>query len=372
MNVGGPALQVTALAQHLDPGHFEQRLLVGSVGPDEADYLDLRAPDVEVVRIPGLGRAPKPMDDGRALAAIVAEIRRFRPHILHTHTAKAGVLGRTGAVIGRVPFRVHTFHGHLLHGYFSPRRTQAVVAVERTLARSTTRLVAVGQRVRDDLLAAGIGQPSQYVVVPPGLELPPAPARHDARLLLGIPPDAPVVAFVARLTRVKRPDRFVAVARLVAERVPGAVFLVAGEGQELDEMRREGAILGDRLRFVGWRSDVETVYAAADVTVLTSDNEGMPVSLIEAAAVGCPAVTTDVGSAREVVEDGVTGYVTAAEPDALATATVRLLTDASLRDRYGAAASFRARENFGRDRLVGDIARLYDDITSRSIACTPS
>jgi glycosyltransferase involved in cell wall biosynthesis len=372
MNVGGPALQVTALARHLDPARFDQRLLVGSVGPGEADYLDLRAPDVEVVRVPGLGRAPSPTDDARALAALVAEIRRFRPHIIHTHTAKAGVLGRSAAVIGRVPLRVHTFHGHLLQGYFSPARTRAVVAVERTFARTTTRLVAVGERVRDELLTAGIGRPPQYVVVPPGLELPPAPTRSEARLSLGLAPDAPVIAFVARLTKVKRPDRFVAVARLVAARRPDAVFVVVGEGEELADMQRQGSDLGERIRYLGWRSDVETVYAAADVTVLTSDNEGMPVSLIEAASVGCPAVTTDVGSAGEVVEDGVSGHVTALEPEALADATVRILSDPAARDRFGAAAAARARDRFSRDRLVDDIATLYDEIIDRSLVCALS
>jgi glycosyltransferase involved in cell wall biosynthesis len=372
MNVGGPALQVAALARHLDPSRFEQRLLVGSVGPDEADYLDLRAPDVDVVRVPGLGRAPSPVDDARALAALVAEVRRFRPHIVHTHTAKAGVLGRTAAVVGRAPLRVHTFHGHLLAGYFSPRRTAGVVAVERTLARSTTRLIAVGRRVRDELLEAGIGRPDQYVVVPPGLELAPVPDRAEARRRLNLPPSAPVVAFVARLTRVKRPDRFVAVAHLVAERFPDAVFVVAGEGEELSEMRRLGAGLGDRIRFLGWRPDVETVYAAADVTALTSDNEGMPVSLIEAAAAGCPAITTRAGSAGEVVEDGVTGFVTSFEPRAIADAAARILGDPARRALLGAAAAIRAGEKFGRDRLVGDISALYDDIASRETACAPS
>ncbi len=176
MNVGGPALQVTALADGLDPERFEQRLLVGNVGEGEADYLDLRAPHVEATRVRGLGRSPDPTGDARALAALVREMREFRPHIVHTHTAKAGVLGRSAAVLARVPIRVHTFHGHLLHGYFSPRVTSAVTAVERAFADMTTRLVAVGRQVRDELLAAGIGRPDQYVVVPPGVALPVASA----------------------------------------------------------------------------------------------------------------------------------------------------------------------------------------------------
>ncbi len=372
MNVGGPALQVSALARHLDPARFEQRLLVGSVGPGEADYLDLRAPDVEVVRVPGLGRAPRVSDDARALAAILGEIRHFRPDVVHTHTAKAGVLGRSAAVAARAPWRVHTFHGHLLQGYFSPRVTRAVVLAERTLARATSRLVAVGEQVRDDLLAAGIGRPAQYVVVPPGVELPPAPAKEVARATLGLPSGVPVVAFVARLTQVKRPDRFVATATALAARFPEARFIVAGEGQLLADMRAQAAGLGERVRFLGWRSDVETVYAAADVTILTSDNEGMPVSLIEAATVGCPAVTTRVGSAAEVVLDGVTGFVTDSDPAAIAEATARLLADAGLQARFGAAAADHARHRFSHHRLVGDIAALYEDLVKGERLCAHS
>jgi glycosyltransferase involved in cell wall biosynthesis len=291
-------------------------------------------------------------------------IRDFRPHVVHTHTAKAGVLGRTAAMLARSPVRVHTFHGHLLHGYFSPLVTKGVIAVERAYARRTTRLVAVGARVRDELLAAGIGRPEQYVVVPPGIELPPAPTREAARAALGVIGTVPAVAFVARLTHVKRPDRFADVAERVAAEQPDAVFLVAGEGDCLDDLRGRLASLGDRVRFLGWRRDVETIYAAADMVLLTSDNEGMPVSLIEAASVGCPAVTTRVGSAHEVVLDGQTGLVVDVDAQALARATLQVLGDRALRDRFSNAARVHARDHFSSERLVADTARLYDELTA--------
>jgi hypothetical protein len=164
MNVGGPALQVTALVEGMDRSHFDHRLLTGSVGPGEADYVELRAPTLPLTRVPGLGRAPKPLDDLRALQRLRQEMRSFRPHIVHTHTAKAGVLGRIAASSTGVPAVVHTFHGHLLHSYFSPTVTRGVVHTERILARGTTRLVAVGSKVRDDLLAAGIGRADQHSV----------------------------------------------------------------------------------------------------------------------------------------------------------------------------------------------------------------
>lgn len=368
MNVGGPALQVSALSDGLDPARFEQRLLIGDVDEGEADYLALRAPHIQAIRIPGLGRSPDATGDVRALRALVKEMRTFRPDIVHTHTAKAGVLGRTAAILGRVRTRVHTFHGHLLQGYFSPAVTKAVVTTERAFARRTTRLIAVGSAVRNDLLAAKIGRPEQYRVVPPGVRLPPAPTTAEARQMLGLPLDVPVVAFVARLTQVKRPDRFAEAAKHIAAQVPTAVFVVAGEGELLEDLRTRLAPLGDRAHLIGWRPDVETVYAAADVTLLTSDNEGMPVSLIEASTVGCPSVTTRVGSAAEVVLDGETGFVTAIDAAAIADAACRVLTDPVLRDRLAAGARAHAHAHFSADRLVADIAGIYDELAPRGVA----
>lgn len=365
MNVGGPALQVVALTEGLRPPRFSTRLLVGSVGDGEADYLQLRAPDLAAAHVRGLGRAPSPLDDAAAFGSIVKEIRAFRPHIVHTHTAKAGVLGRLAAIACRVPATVHTFHGHLLHGYFSSAVRRGIVGTESALARRTTRLVAVGSRVRDELLEAGIGTASQFVVVPPGVALPARPSRAEARRMLGLPQHGPVIGFVARLTRVKRPDRFAGVAIETARRIPGASFVIAGEGELLGEMRERMAPLGDAANFLGWRSDVETVYAACDVVVLTSDNEGMPVSLIEAAACGVPAVTTDVGSAGEVVVDGRTGYVVTRDVDQIANAVEKLLRGGEA-ESMGRSAELRATELFGSERLVGDIAGLYEDLADGS------
>ena len=357
MNVGGPAWQVATLSRKLDPSLIEQRLLVGFVGPDEEDFLDLRARDVTARQVDGLGRSIRPWSDLRALITLVREIRRFRPDIVHTHTAKAGVLGRLAALSCRVPIIVHSFHGHVLHGYFTPRVTAVVRVVERTLARHTTRIVAVGEKVRDDLVEAGIGRLEQYVVIPPGVELARTPTRAAARLELGIEESAFVVAFVARLTQIKRPDRVLEVARRMSNRAEVA-FLVAGGGELLASMRREASNLPN-VTFLGWRSDVETVYAASDLVLLTSDNEGMPVSLLEAAYAGRPSVTTAVGSAGEVVVDGVTGFVTGTDVDELAAAVLRLLDDEALRGRMGTAAARRAVEQFHADRLVERTAALY-------------
>jgi len=363
LNVGGPAVQATVLSDGLDPTQFQQRIVAGVVGADEADHVALRAPHLKVQTIPGLGRSARPADDVLALVALTRVIREFRPHIVHTHTAKAGVLGRLAAWSCRVPATIHTYHGHLLNGYFSPAVRGGVVLTERTLARNTTRLVAVGHQVRDDLVAAGIGRPGQYTVVPPGLRLPPAPERAEARAILGLPTAGPVVALVGRLTAIKRPERFLELSASLAHRHPDAIFVVVGGGALLDDLRSKAASAGLPMRFLGWRADVETVYAASDLVVLTSDNEGMPVSLIEASLAGRPCVTTRVGSAPEVVADGETGFVTELNVAALADAVDRLLSDDALRSRMGKAAAHRGRECFGADRLTRDISTLYEGVT---------
>lgn len=357
MNVGGPAAIVTELLTHLDA---DVQLLVGEVDADEADYLELRAPGLPVIRIPGLGRAVRPTDDARALASLVGQLRRLRPDIVQTHTAKAGALGRTAAVMARVPARVHTFHGHLLHGYFSAPMTRGVVAAERSLAVVTDRIVAVGEGVRDELLRARVGRPDQYAVIPPGVTLPNAPpGRQAARQALGLPQDGSVVAYVARLTRIKRPDRMIEVARAL----PDVTFIVAGDGPLQAEMRSEAP---DNVRFLGWRADIENVYSAANVVLLTSDNEGMPVTLIEAALCGVAAVATDVGSTGEVVLEGRTGSTVAPQAAALADALRRLLSNVGRCEEMGLAARAWAEKAFGARTMAEAHKNLYQSLMSES------
>jgi glycosyltransferase involved in cell wall biosynthesis len=361
-NVGGATQQAATLLSRLSPDRFEQRLYAGSLAAGEADFLELRAPDVPVYRVPSLSRRVRLGDDVRALGFIVSEMRKFRPHIVHTHTAKAGVTGRLAAVMTHVPVRVHTFHGHLLHGYFSGAATRGVVMMESALARHTDRLIAEGAQVRDDLLAAGVGRPAQYVVVPPGTALGPLPGRHAARSALGVPLDAPVVAFVGRLTQIKRPDRLLAVAQEVSRAIPATRFLVCGGGDLATDIVHAARHGDGGITMLGWRADVETVYAAADLILLTSDNEGMPGSLIEAAMAGVPAVATDVGSVAEVVQHEATGILTGASHEALAHAVTRLLRDEELRRDMGACARVWATARFGPERLVSDIGQLYESM----------
>jgi glycosyltransferase involved in cell wall biosynthesis len=369
MNVGGPAVEITELMRGLDSGTFDQRLATGWCAGDEADFLLTQAPDVPVVRIDGLGRSIRPTDDVRALQRLVAAIRAFRPHVVHTHTAKAGVLGRVAARASGTGARiVHTHHGHLLHGYFSPARTRAVVLVEQGLSRVSDRLVTVGNHVRDDLLAAGIGRTEQYEVIHSGVRLGPLPSRADARRELGLADDAAVVSVIGRLTRIKRPDRVAAVSAAVHAQIPGVRFLVAGGGDEEDGLRAAVARRDLPITLLGWRADLERILAATDLVLLTSDNEGTPLSLVQAGLAGVPAVATDVGSVSEVVEHDETGLLCPPENDALAAAVIDLLSDEARRETLGAAARQRAQDFFSVPSFLDAHAALYESVVGRGPA----
>lgn len=361
-NVGGPALQAVVLQRGLVGPEFETMLVVGHTAPGEEDYLRLRAPDVPYVLMGWGGRLPA-VSDLAAVLRLFRLMRDFRPDIVHTHTAKAGVLGRIVAMLCRAPIRVHTFHGHLLHGYFPPWLTKAVVATERLLARRTDCLVAVGENVRNELLAAGIGTAGQFEVIPPGVTLGPllalGPAETGVRDELGIAHDAPVVGFIGRLVSIKRIDRLAEVIVAIASAQPDVEFVVLGDGPKRSCLEALRPQLGNRLHLLGWRGDVAAVLGSMDVVVNTSDNEGMPVALIEAGAAAKPVVATDVGSTGEVVITNASGFVLPYDLSNFVQHTVRLLSDSDLAAKMGSHARKFVVANFGDARLAGDMAVIY-------------
>ncbi len=370
LNVGGPAIHTILLTAGLDRAAFESRLYVGAPGPAEGDMLPLaRARGVEPIAVPGLGRSIHPGRDVAALCHLVREFRAFRPHIVHTHAAKAGALGRIAARLARVPATVHTFHGHVLRGYFNPPVTAAFRAIERALARRTTRIVAISPGQRDELLALGIGRPERMSVVPLGLELDGclnAQARRgELRRHLRLPPEAKLVGIVARLVPIKDHAAFFEAAARVARADPAARFVVAGDGplRPRLEAAARGAGLADRAHFLGWWEDLPALYADLDVVALTSRNEGTPVCLLEAMAAGVPVVATAVGGVPDVVRHGETGLlVPAGDPGALAAALASLLGDPERRSALGLAGRRAAYPAYDAKTLIARVEALYREL----------
>jgi glycosyltransferase involved in cell wall biosynthesis len=360
MNVGGPAVIVAELMRGLDSSQFEQILITGYCDETEADYLDEVATDIKATRIAGLGRSVSPVADLKAFFGLVRTIRSYKPDVIHTHTAKAGVLGRLASIIaGRGATRIHTFHGHLLHGYFAGWKTKLVVTIEKFLAKRTNFLVAIGNEVKNDLLNAGIGKVSQYSVFFPGLPQPHTSHKSELRKRLELDPAAIYCTFVGRLTQIKRPDRLLDIAAAIVKREVQIHFLVAGEGELFESSKARAVAERLPVTFLGWRKDIDDLFAASDIALLTSDNEGIPLTLIQAAQAGLPIVAPEVGSISDIVDNDKTGFLTSPQPGAMASALSALATDSELRTRLGTAGKVRADQYFSLDRMLRDHTEIY-------------
>lgn len=368
MNIGGPAVQLTGLMRGFNKVEFDQRLFSGNCSVGEADYLETVATDIKAQRIQGLGRSVRPTNDFLALISLIREIRAFKPHIIHTHTAKAGFLGRLASLMSFYPsIRVHTFHGHLLNGYFGEVKLRLVILAERFMSLFTHQLLAVGERVRQDLLAEHIGKFDKFGLMPPGLELGKLSEKEVAKVHYGLSTANLHCAFIGRVTQIKRPDRFLDVVAEIKKRGVNMEFFIAGDGELLAYCRER--ITNEKLpvKVLGWESNIERVLSAADMVILTSDNEGTPISLIQAGMASLPVVTTNVGSTPEIVLNGKTGCVTGLSVLEIADALEDLSEDISLRLKMGSAAKEFTLANFGVNRLVHDHEQLYKKlITNRA------
>lgn len=360
MNVGGPAVLVADLMRNLDSSKFEARLVTGYCDENESDYLDEVATDIKAIRIPGFGRSISMGNDLKAFFLLMREIRRFKPDVVHTHTAKAGVLGRVAAFLAKPSAkRIHTFHGHLLHGYFGPRKVQIVVFLEKMLGLITYKFVAIGNVVKNDLVRAGIAKHSKFEVIYPGLQNLDLYPKLEARKTLGLVSKKIYVVYVGRLTQIKRPDRLIDLGLSIKASYPTAHLIIAGAGELLEDLTVKSESESLPITFLGWRNDIDIILSASDIAVLCSDNEGIPLTLIQASQAGLPIVSTNVGSVSDIVLDGVTGLLTKVSSKGLIEGVSALLDDPVLGHRFGKAGQERAREFFSSRAMVERHQRLF-------------
>ena len=370
LNIGGPAQQVVLLTAGMDRARFLTTLVTGIVGREEGDLSSIAwARGIEPLIIPEMGRPVHPLRDLTSLGKLVRVFRRVQPDIVHTHTAKAGTLGRLAAWLAGASKTVHTFHGHALDGYFSPPVTQLFLRIERLLARRTDRIITLSPRLRQSLLALGIGQPEQVEVIPLGLDLDRflrmPRVQADLRSSLRISVGAPLLGVVGRLVPIKDHPTLLRALTLIPDGQGAPHLLVVGDGECRGNLQRIAHHLGlaSRVHFLGWRDDLETILAGLDVVVCCSRNEGTPVALIEAMAAGVPVISTDVGGVGDLVAHGETGWlVPAGDPAALARGIERLLADPGLRRRLAATARPMALERHQLKGLIHRVEMLYGEV----------
>lgn len=359
----------------LDPRRFQVTLAVG--GGSEPSMLAKIEPHVEVLEIPELVRDVSPKNDIAAFNKLRRHMREKRYDIVHTHTAKGGILGRFAARAAGVPIIVHTLHGSTFHGALDPVQYRLYWLLEKLTARFTRRIISVGEDLKERYVTAGISSAERYDVIRSGMDLRQfhgaaamSPAQKaEVRKSLGVPADAPLVGMVARLEERKGYRYFIDMAETVLKQVPAAHFVGVGAGEQLDFLKAEVARrgLGGQIHFPGFRPDIAEVLACLDVTVLTSLWEGLPRALVQAAACSVPAVTFEVEGAREVVKDGVNGYVVPSKDvEQLADRVISLLTHPERARAMGTAGSRLVHQGWTIESMVREITAVYEELATEN------
>ena len=376
LNIGGPSIQAIDLSRELASHGFETCLIHGRAAEREGSMIDLLPVGMtQTLYVPELARKVSPVKDARALWKLYLALRRWRPDIVHTHMAKAGALGRLAALAynltrsrDRRARLIHTYHGHIFEGYFGAPTTRLFLLIERMLGRRTDALIAISEQIKSDLLRTyRVTTDDRVRLIPLGFNLDrllaiSAGDRKAAREALDIPHTAVVVTTVGRLTAIKEQALFVEMAARLVTCGHDVAFLVVGDGELRADLEAQahGLGLAGRMRFLGWRGDLEIIYGATDVFVLTSRSEGTPVALIEAMAAGLPAVSTDVGGVRDVITEPVLGVlVPFGDAEALTDAVASLCVAPARRVDVGQRARDSVRRRFHSQRLIEDIRRLY-------------
>jgi len=382
LNIGGPAIQAVTLSDVLSKGRFHTRLVCGQVGAHEGDMSYLAScKQVDPVFLPTLGREISALDDLRSFSQLRRIIGEFNPHVIHTHTAKAGTLGRLAGIsrnaqriFGRKIRLVHTFHGHVFHSYFSPLKTRAFMKIERFLARFTDRIIVISASQEKDICEKyKIAKPEQVQVVPLGFDL-------SGFEKLGPPPSQGTfaVGIIGRLAPVKNHRMLLDAVKILKDQGENHAFhfFVVGDGELREILTREAAALGIEkgVLFTGWQKEMLEVYQKLDAVVLTSLNEGTPVSLIEAMAAARPVIATEVGGVRDLMgpvdrEEG-EGYKLARHgllvPSGDSRALAEALCFAAERRELTMATAQRARQHvlqtYSLERLVRDMTALYEGL----------
>ena len=346
MNVGGTARYVGELVEKIP----NSKLATGYVQGSEIE--DPCVKKLEVLRIQHMGRRISPFKDFRAWVELRKVIKEVKPLIVHTHTFKAGLIGR---LVGGTHKRVHTFHGHLFDDQsFSLIEKKMITLAERYLARRTNLLISVGKKVGIELRAQGIGANQDWLSIPPGVKALPTIERFQARKVLGLNSDGMLIGWMARMAEVKNPFLLLE----IATQLPDINFVMAGGGDLLEEVRAKAP---KNVAVIGW-ADAATFWSAVDCAISTSDNEGMPVALIEAQLAGVPVIATNVGSNSEVVEDGVTGMVISKNLADLSHAIKNLVANRTLLNLMGEAAKIRATKEFALGKMVDTHEQAYSSL----------
>jgi len=370
LNIGGASIHVVEISQMFNDTHYSSTVLYGDVESNEKDMLYLaKEYDFPMINLPTMGRSINLFQDLLLIPRLRKIIKRLKPDIVHTHTAKAGLVGRVAARLAGVPVILHTFHGNNFRGYFGKVMSWISVHLEKALARISTRIIAISDQQRDELLRYKICRAEKLRVIHLGFEF--GKICHDEthegmfKAAYGLAPDVKLVGFVGRLTAIKNPFTFIDIARRVLPGRDDLVFAFVGDGELAEPLKAEVRSLGlqDRILFTGFIKDLRPLYADMDALLLTSLNEGTPVAIIEAVANRVPVLASRVGGVPNLISDGESGWLFAPQDkDAFADTLLKVLDDRILREGVTARAWQNISARYSAQRLKTELQGLFEEL----------
>jgi glycosyltransferase involved in cell wall biosynthesis len=360
MNVGGPAFLIRGLMERLNKKNFDQALVTGYCNSNESEL-----PGVDgfgqVYRIDNLQREIDFRSDIISMLEIRKKIRSFKPQIVHTHTFKAGFLVRVPFLL--LPKRnlilIHHYHGHLIEGYFGRIKKFIYLGIERILASRTNLILTDGNKVSTDLIVSRVGKLSKFRTITPGVEEP-NPAVYSPR----VEREHLVIGFVGRFAQIKRPDKFITLVEILYKNSPNLEFRMYGDGELRHAIEQDARQKGLPIQFFDFAKSAYGVLSEIDILLITSDNEGTPLTVMEASFVGVPCISTNVGAISEIIKNNVNGIVVENSVESLATTTLDLINNPSLLDSLRNTSRDFALESFSMKRYVEEIEIIYEELAS--------
>lgn len=382
LNIGGPAIHAVLLTKNLDNERFESKLLCGSISDKEGDMNYILKPyNVKPVYIPNLKREISPIHDFITCYRLFKLMKKYRPHIVHTHTAKAGALGRVAAVLAGVPVKVHTFHGNIFYGYFGNITTRIFIVIERILARFSDAVIVISPHQKVDITEKyRIATPAKCRITRLGFDLEKflnsGKRKNILRQKFNFREDDILVGIIGRLIPIKNHKMFIDAAEYIKTKITDfdknmtdrIKFVIIGDGELKDDLALYAGSKGlkNQIFFTGWVRDIEGAYSDIDIVALTSLNEGTPVSLIEAMASSKPVISTDVGGVRDVVTD-IGLLVASGDYRAMGDGILRLCLSPEKRKDFGDRGREYVRHLYSKERLVKELEILYNELVAKKL-----
>jgi glycosyltransferase involved in cell wall biosynthesis len=374
LNIGGPAIHTILLTKHLNNEWYRTTLISGSLHEGEGDmsYLLNNNKDRHIF-LPQLKREISFLTDLRILFKLLRIFRREKPDIVHTHTAKAGIVGRLAASFAGVHIRVHTFHGHVFHGYFSRIITLLFIWIEKFLTLISTRIIVISEKQKEDICYKyKIAAPDKVTVIPIGFEFHHIRSNPKYRGTIKnnykIPDNEIVISIIGRLTEIKNHDLFLEIAYHLLKQYPTVHFLIIGDGHLRDQLTEKVVHLNlnNSIHFTGWISDIPKIYSNTDILLLTSINEGTPNTIIEAMYNKIPVVATNVGGVPDIISNGKDGFIIDSfHYNDFIPILIKLIYQPKFRSEIGEAAHKKVVTKFAAQRLVNDMKTLYHNLLNK-------